>query len=172
MYDEVDRIARTGDTVKLERALADMKDKFARTTYAQQAGLLAAKVYVEAGKIDAAKSALGWVAESSADEAYQAIARLRLAGVLAQAKAYDDAMKLLSSAFPQEFAGLASDRRGDLLMLQGKRTEAKAAYELAYKALDERAEYRRLVEVKLNALGVDPRPAVQAAAPASSGENK
>jgi predicted negative regulator of RcsB-dependent stress response len=34
MYDEVDRIARSGDVAKLDRALADMKDRFAGTTYA------------------------------------------------------------------------------------------------------------------------------------------
>ena len=35
----------------------------------------------------------------------------------------------------------------------------RAEYERAYQALGERSEYRRLVEIKLNALGVDPRPA-------------
>ena len=71
-------------------------------------------------------------------------------------KAYDEALKLVSGSFPKDFAALASDRRGDILLAQGKKNEAKAEYEKAYKGLDERAEYRRLVEVKLNALGVDP----------------
>jgi predicted negative regulator of RcsB-dependent stress response len=50
---------------------------------------------------------------------------------------------------------LADDRRGDVLLAQGKSAEAKAQYNKAYAAMDERAEYRRLLEVKLNALGVD-----------------
>ncbi|MCY7319164.1 MAG: tetratricopeptide repeat protein, partial [Ramlibacter sp.] len=41
--------------------------------------------------------------------------------------------------------------------LQGKKAEAKAEYLKAWRALDERGEYRRLVEVKLTALGVDPK---------------
>ena len=41
-------------------------------------------------------------------------------------------------------------------MAQGKKVEAKAEYEKAWKAFDDRTEYRRLVEIKLNALGVDP----------------
>jgi len=79
-----------------------------------------------------------------------------LAGILLENKAYDEALKSLSGTFSKDFAPLASDRRGDILLLQGKKTEARAEYEKAYKGLDERAEYRRLVEVKLNALGVDP----------------
>lgn len=153
MYDEVERIAVTGDVVKLERALGDMKDKFASTTYAQQAGLLAAKVYVDDGKLDAAKGALLWVAEKSSDEGYQAVARLRLAGVLIETKAYDEALKQLAGNFPADFASLAADRRGDVYLAQGKKTEAVAEYLKAYKGLGEGSEYRRLVDVKLASLG-------------------
>jgi predicted negative regulator of RcsB-dependent stress response len=50
---------------------------------------------------------------------------------------------------------MVADRKGDLLQLQGKKAEAIAEYEKAYKLFDEKIEFRRLVEVKLNALGVD-----------------
>ena len=56
----------------------------------------------------------------------------------------------------------AADRRGDIYLLQGKRTEARDEFSKAFKGLDERSEYRRLVEVKLNSLGVDPKPAPEA----------
>jgi predicted negative regulator of RcsB-dependent stress response len=157
LYDEVERVAKTGDVVKLDRVIADMKDKFPGTAYAQQAALMSAKVYFEAGKIDQAKASLSWVAEKSSDEGYQAIAKLRLAAVLIEAKAFDDAFKQLSGTFPVEFAALVADRKGDIFSLQGKKAEARAEYEKAYKTFGERADYRRLVEVKLNALGVNPR---------------
>jgi predicted negative regulator of RcsB-dependent stress response len=157
LYDEVERVARSGDTVRLERVLGDMKDKFASTTYAQQAGLLAAKVYFDAGKPDAAKAALTWVADKSGDEGYQAIARLRLAGILLESKAFDEALKQLSGTFPAEFAALAADRRGDVYLAQGRKAEAGTEYLKAYKGLDEAGEYRRLVDVKLAALGVNPK---------------
>ena len=159
MYDEVERVLKSGDPARLDRALADMKDKFAGTVYAQQAALLAAKSYFEAGKPDAAKAALVWVIEKSGDEGYQAVARLRLAAVLLEAKEYDEGLKQLAAPMPGEFAALAADRRGDILVLQGKTDLARAEYERAFKGLDDRGEYRRLVEVKLNALGVNPRAA-------------
>ncbi|MBC7611116.1 MAG: tetratricopeptide repeat protein [Polaromonas sp.] len=172
MYDEVDRAVQSGDAARLDRSLADMKDHFAGTIYAEQAGLLAAKAYYDKGNIEASKAALNWVSDKASDEGYQSIAKLRLAGLLLETKAYDEALKLVSGSFPKDFAALASDRRGDILAAQGKKNEAKAEYEKAYKGLEERAEYRRLVEVKLNALGVDPVPAPNPAPPVADPESK
>jgi predicted negative regulator of RcsB-dependent stress response len=168
MYDEVERAAASGEASRLDRALADMKERFGGTAFAQQAGLLAAKTYYDKGNADAAKAALSWVAGKSSDEGYQAIAKLRLAGVLLEAKAYDEALKQLSGTFPKDFAALAADRRGDVLAAQGKKNEAKAEYQKAYQGMDERTEYRRLVEVKLNALGLNPSAALPSPAAAAA----
>lgn len=164
LYDEVERAALSGDTARLDRSLADMKDRFAGTVYAGQAGLLAAKTYYDKGNLDASRAALTWVVDKASDDSYQAIAKLRLAGILFETKAYDEALKLASGSFSRDFSALAADRRGDILAAQGKKAEAKAEYQAAYKGLDERSEYRRLVEVKLNALGVDAAAANQAVA--------
>jgi len=166
MYDEVERAAVAGDVVKLERALGDMKERFGRTAYAEQAALLSARVFNDKGNLDAAKGALAWVAGKGTDEGYQAVARLRLAGLLFETKAYDEALQQLAAPLPKDFAPLAADRRGDILLAQGKKAEAKTQYEAAYKGLDERSDYRRIIEVKLNALGVD--PVVKAAVPVAN----
>ncbi|MDB5873876.1 MAG: hypothetical protein JWQ07_3318 [Ramlibacter sp.] len=172
MYDEVERAVQAGDAARVERAFSDMKDKFGGTSYAQQAGLLAAKTFVAKGNTDGAKTALAWVADKASDEGLQAVARLRLSAILLQAKAHDEALKQLAGEFPKEFEGLVADRRGDIYNAQGKKLEAKAEYAKAFKALDERAEYRRLVEVKLSALGVDTQQLAAPAAGAASGGAK
>jgi predicted negative regulator of RcsB-dependent stress response len=154
LYDEIERAASGGDVGRVEQGFKDIQDKFGRTSYAQQAGLLAAKVFTEKGKPDQAKSALQWVANDASDEGYQAIARLRLAAVLVEAKAYDDALKQLAG-MPAEFEPLAADRRGDIYNLQGKKDQAKAEYLKAWPGFAPDSEYRTLVEVKLTALGVD-----------------
>jgi predicted negative regulator of RcsB-dependent stress response len=156
LYDEVERVVNAGDATKIDRVFFDMKDKFGSTTFAQQAGLLVAKQYYNAGNVAASKAALAWVADTASDPGYQAIARLRMAGVLAEAKDFDEALKQLSGSFPPNFEALVADRKADIYMLQGKKKEALVEYQKAYKSFDDRAEYRRLVEVKLNALGVDP----------------
>ncbi len=156
LYDEVERVVQSADAAKIDRVFADIKSRFASTTYAQQAGLLVAKQHYAAGNVEGAKSALNWVADNASDPGYQALARLRLAGVLIDAKAYDDALKQLNASFPANFEALVADRKGDVLLLQSKKAEAVAEYRKAYKGFEERTEYRRLVEVKLNSLGADP----------------
>ena len=176
MYEEVDRAVQSGDKARIDRTLADMKDRFGGTTFAQQAALLAAKSYYEKGQMDAARAALNWVADGASDEGYQAVAKLRLAALAMDARNWEEALKTLSGNFPAEFAALVADRRGDVFQAQGKKAEARGEYEKSWKQLDERTEYRRLVEVKLNAMGVDPAAvtAVSAvpAAAASATESK
>jgi len=172
LYDEVERSAQAGDTARIERTLADMKDKFAGTAYAQQAGLLAARALYEKGNADASRAALGWVAEHAVDPGYQAVAKLRLAAELLDAKSYDEALKQLSGDFPKQFEALVADRKGDIYLAQGKRDEAKAEYQKAWTAFDPRTEYRRLVEIKLNAVGVDPKSLASAAGAASPAKTK
>jgi predicted negative regulator of RcsB-dependent stress response len=155
MYDEVERVASTLDKVKIDRAFADMKDRFASTTYAQQAGLLVAKQYFALGNLDESKQALVWVAQKSSDPGYQAIAKLRLSGVLVESKNYDEALKTLDGQFPSEFDALVADRRGDIYLLQGKKADAILQYKKAFSGFDSRTEYRRLVDVKLNSLGAN-----------------
>lgn len=164
LYDEVERSAQANDATRIERALGEMKDRFAGTVYAQQAGLLAAKTLNEQGKADASRAALDWVAQHAVDPGYQAIARLRLSAELLQQKSYDDALKQLASPAPKEFDALIADRKGDIYLAQGKRDEAKAEYQKAWTAFEPGNEYRRLVEVKLNAVGVDPKTLTSAAA--------
>jgi predicted negative regulator of RcsB-dependent stress response len=156
LFDEIEKVSREADADKLARAFSEMKDRFASTTYAQQAGLLVAKSQYEAGKVDDAKATLTWVAEKSADPGYASVGRLRLAGVLMDAKAYDEALKVLGTGIAEEFAALQADRRGDIYLAQGKKPEAREQFLKAFKAFDERTDYRRLVLVKLNSLGVDP----------------
>lgn len=155
LYEEIERAALANDPEKIERAFAQIKDSFGRTTYAAQGAMLAGKTLFEAGKADAARDALAWVADKSSDEALQAVARLRLAGMDIDAKDYPKALQQLQAPMPKAFAGLAADRKGDALMAQGQRDEAKAEYVNAWNALGERVEYRQLLEVKLSSLGVD-----------------
>lgn len=159
LFDEVERTAASGDAAKLERAWNDMKERFPGTTFAAQSALLAAKVFQQTEKVDAAKSALVWASEHASDEASAQLARLRLANLLTQQKAYDEALKTLSKPFQPAFAGLAADIQGDIAVSQNKPQDAIQAYGDAWTKLEDNPEYRRLVAAKLNALGVDPSQA-------------
>ncbi len=159
MYDTVERAAQAGDMAMLDRSVADIKDKFASTSYAQQAVLLAARVYQDKDRATDAKTQLSWVVDKAGDPGYQALARLRLAALLIEEKAYDQARQQLAVQAPTSFEPLFADRLGDIDMLQGKSADAVKQYQKAWKGLEPSAEYRRLVAVKLAALGADPEDA-------------
>jgi predicted negative regulator of RcsB-dependent stress response len=163
LYDTVERAALSNDMTLLDRSVSDIKDKFASTTYAQQAALLAARVYNDKDRKADAKAQLSWVVEKASDEGYQALARLRLAALLVEDKAFDEARKQLTAKVPEAFVPLMADRLGDLAMLQTQTVEAVQHYKNAWKGFEPNAEYRRLVAVKLAALGADPEetPAVE-----------
>lgn len=166
MFDELDRAAISGDADKAGRIFADLKERYPRTAFAQQGGLAAAKVQFDKGQGDAAKATLSWVAANATEDEYRTVARLRLAGVLAQAKQFDEALKQLDEAKSPAFEALVADRRGDVLLAQGKADQARTAFQAAWAAMDEKLDYRRLVEAKLVSLAAAP------AASAASGATK
>lgn len=159
MFDELDKAVAAGDADKAGRVFGDLKTRFGGTSYAQQGGLLAARVQYEKGQADGAKASLAWVAEHAAEDEYRSIAQLRLAGVLLEAKQFDAALKALDASPAKGFAALVADRRGDVLLAQGKPAEARTAYQAAHKAMSDKLDYRRLIEAKLTALGAPPAAA-------------
>lgn len=168
LYDQLDKAIQAGDAERTTRVATDIKERYGSTTYAEQAGLAAAKLLFEKGQLDAARANLQWVAENAKQGEYRVIASLRLAGLALDEKKYDEALKHLPADPTPAFAGLVADRRGDVFKAQGKTEEAKAAYRAAWEALPPTVEYRRLVEAKLTALGAPPNAAVPVLIPASA----
>ncbi len=153
LYQEVDKAAIANDAAKTARAAQDLQSRFEATSYAPLSALRAAKVAFEANDLKTAKAQLQWVIEHSKDADMLALARLRMAGVLLDEKAYDEGLKHLSAEFPASFAGEVADRKGDILQAQGKKAEARSAFEEALKKIDEKSPMHQLVQFKLDALG-------------------
>ena len=152
LYEELQKAVAANDNAKVQRVAADMSDKFGRTVYAQMGALAAAKSAFDANDLKAAKAQLQWVVEHGSNE-YKAIARIRLAGILLDEKAYDDGLKLLSGEFPESFASAVADRKGDILVAQNKIEEARAAYKLALEKTAQKNPVRQFIQIKLDAIG-------------------
>ncbi len=154
LYDEVDRAVTAQDLPRIERSVADMKDKFGGTQYAHQAGLLAARSLTEKAKPEQARALLAWVAADAPVPALRDLARLRLAALQWDSQSPDEALKTLQAEFSADTAPLAADLQGDVLLAKGQNAEAVSAYQKALKGLPEGNDYRRVVQAKLGALGV------------------
>jgi len=155
LYDEVEKSVLAQDLPRIERSVADMKDKFGGTQYAHQAALLAARTLVEKSKPDQARALLAWVAADAPVPALRDLARVRLAALQWDTQSADEALKTLQADFLPELAPLAADLKGDLLLSKGQNADAVTAYQQALKGLSEGHEYRRVVQAKLGALGVN-----------------
>jgi predicted negative regulator of RcsB-dependent stress response len=75
---------------------------------------------------------------------------LRLAAVLLDDKAFDEALKQLDAAHAAAFDARFLEMKGDVLVAQGKKPEARAAYKAA---LDKGGAGRELLRQKLDNLG-------------------
>ena len=173
LFDELERAAQAGDADKAGRVFADMKSRYASSAFAEQAGLLAARVQADKGQLDAAQASLEWVAANASENEYRAIAQIRLAGLLLDQKKFDAALAALQTLkpdLPKPLLALAADRRGDISLAQGNRDEARLAFQQAFDAMDATLDYRNVIDAKLAALGA-PKPAsasASASAPASA----
>ena len=165
MYDELERSVQAADLERSARSFADLQARYPGTAWTAQGGLLLARLQTEKGQADAATTVLRWLGEKTSDEGLRALAALRLAGLELDAKRWDAALKAVETVNAKGFEALAADRRGDILMAQGKVQQASDAFLAAWKAFPDTVEYRRVVEAKLNSLGVAPALAASGAAP-------
>jgi predicted negative regulator of RcsB-dependent stress response len=152
LYEELQKAAAANDNAKVQRAAVDMTDKFGRTAYAQMGALVAAKSAAEANDLKTAKERLQSVIDKG-DPKFQAVAKIRMAGILLDEKAYDEGLKLLATDFPAQFASAVEDRKGDILVAQNKLAEARSAYQAALDKTDQKNPGRQLIQLKLDAIG-------------------
>ena len=152
LYENLQTAARMSDGKAVRDAAGSILEKYAGTAYAPLAALVSAKVNHQAGDLKTARAQLQWVVDNTGLEEVRAIARLRLATVLMDDSAYDEAMKIVAAKPAEGFDALFSSMRGDILSAQNKRAEARTAYKAAAdKATD--AAFRETLRLKLDALG-------------------
>lgn len=163
VYAAVQKAAAERDPKRAREAAGELIDKYPGTAYAAMAALTSARLQFDAGDLKTAKAQLQWVVDKARDKDLRDLGRLRLAHVLFDEKALDEALKLLSEEPAQAFATRFNELRGDLLAAQGKKAEARAAYQaaLARQVADQPAaipagrdtQYRDLLQMKADSLG-------------------
>ena len=156
LFKSVQKTAQEGaaakETKKLSEAASAMAEKFPNTFYASEAQLMAAKASFDANDFAAAKKHLQWVADKG-PAVHSNVARIRLASVLLEEKQFDQALKMLDQVKDEAFTSMAADLRGDILVSQGRRDEARAAYQIAVEKAGDRSPMKALSQAKLDGVG-------------------
>ena len=153
VFDQLQAAAAAGDKAKTREISGVLLASYGSTSFAPMGALITAKVQFDGGEIATAKAQLQWVIDNSRDDEFKHVARVRLAGVLLDEKRYDEGLKVLEAARPAHFEGLYADRRGDLLLAQGKSAEARTAWQDALAKLDAKTPLRGSVQLKLELTG-------------------
>ena len=137
-------------TTRIKAVSDTLRHEYAGTAYAARGVLIAAQALTEQKDYAGARRELEWLAARS-QSALQPVARLRLAGLLLDQKQYDQALAQLADP-PAAFKALFADRRGDILAAQGKRDDARAAWQSALADLSASDSLKQIVQLKLDAL--------------------
>lgn len=135
---------------RVKAASATLRDDFAKSGYTSRGVLIAAQVLAEHNDLDGAAEQLNWLIANSPDAALVQLARLRLAGVLFEQNNYDAALEQLANP-PPAFIALYADRRGDVLLAQGKTGEAVQQWEQAIAELGG-DPLTQIIQLKIDAL--------------------
>jgi predicted negative regulator of RcsB-dependent stress response len=154
LYGELAKAVQSGDVKAVREAGGALAEGYARTLYASMGALAAAQLYFERGELKSAKAQLQWVRERSPSAEFKALARLRLAALLLDEKAYDEALAVLGEEPLESYAAQFAALRGDVLLAKEQRAEARAAYQRALEKADGAdAAFRDGVQMRLDALG-------------------
>lgn len=153
LYEQLDQAERAGDHKKVRDIAGQITSKYGSTIYGAFAALSGARASFESGDLAAAKSQLQWVMDNTKEDEIRDVARLRLAGVLLDEKNHAEALKLVDAKPVESMTGLYADLKGDILFIQGRKAEARSAYQLALDRSEAGSAYRTTVQMKLDSLG-------------------
>jgi predicted negative regulator of RcsB-dependent stress response len=154
LYESLIKGLQADDAKSVRDAGGSLVEKYPRTLYASMGALTSARFYFERGDLKSARAQLQWMVDRSSSDELRDIARLRLAGVMLDEKAYGEALAQLEAKHSPAMAAQFAALKGDVLVAQGKAAEARAAYRLALEKSDPRAgAFRAGVQLRLDALG-------------------
>ena len=140
----------------VQRFAKTLREDYAKTPYALDAGLLLARQASDRNDYKEAEKQLHWVLDQKPGEGVRSIATIRLARVLAAQKQYDAALALLAGEGSEGFKPSVEELKGDIYQAQGKIADARKAYLAASAALQERDEQRPVLELKMADVGLAP----------------
>lgn len=141
------------DTKKVLATVKMMMEQYPSSPYTARAALIGAKVYLLKKDISAAEVQLQWVVQHAKEPNLRDIAHLRLAAIFLDTKKYEQALNQLKQAEDESDRVAFLEMKGDVFVESGKNKEAVEAYKQAYAQAKNDFTYRKLIEIKMDAVG-------------------
>jgi len=142
---------QAGSYEAIDKRVKYIQESFTDSPYAVQAALLKARSDVNQNKLPDAEAALQWVLDHDTLPEIKAVARLRLARVLAAEGQQERALGVLNQGDPGTLRAGYEEARGDIYRDMGRTEDARLAYQKALLATPEGG--RRILQMKVDDLG-------------------
>ena len=133
-----------------ETASKKLVDEFSSTAYATFSEFEMAASAVKNNDLESAKTNLNWTMEHAKLSGHKELARLRLVQILTAEAKYEPALSLISQSESNAYLSLFTELKGDILVAQGKESDAKIAYGQAIIDLIDGEPRKQLLQLKLN----------------------
>ena len=153
LYEQLEQAGRAGDHKKVRDIAGRIIGQYGSTPFGTFAAFSAARAALDTGDLAGARAQLAWVMSHAQEDEARDIARLRLAAVLLDGKNHAEALKHVETKPVDSLTALYADLKGDILAAQGKKEEARGAYQLALDRSEAGSAYRGIVQLKMDALG-------------------
>ncbi len=129
LYETLTQHVTTGRLDEAEAVADELEADYESTTYAAQARLAMARLYMDKNRDQDAADVLRELLASNADESLKHVARTRLARVLLYQGKAQDVVDLLEGRQSEAFAAVYGELLGDAYSELGRFEDAEAAYQ-------------------------------------------
>jgi len=129
LYESLTQHVVSGDLDEAAAVADELAIDYAKTSYAAQAQLAMARLYMDKNRDQDAADALSQVIASDADEEVKLVARARLARILLYQNKAQDVVDLLEGQPSESFAAVYQELLGDAYHALGRIEDAQAAYQ-------------------------------------------
>jgi predicted negative regulator of RcsB-dependent stress response len=137
-----------------DEKIQQLFSEFSSTPYAVFAAFDMAKKAVEYNDNGAAITYLQWIIDHAELIGHKAIAQLRLSQLLLSESKFDLAIELVTKPTVVSFTSLFSEVQGDILVAQGKNSDARVAYQTAMMTLGQSQPRQSILQLKLDDVAI------------------
>ncbi|AND68539.1 hypothetical protein ATSB10_10850 [Dyella thiooxydans] len=152
IYQQVQAAENVGNQAVADQLTEQLQKDYDKSSYAVFATSERARHLVETKQFDKAAASLDWAIAHAEEPALKSLMRLRMAQVqFAQGKD-KDALATLDQLTDKQYAGMASELRGDVLVKLGRVDDARKSYQTALSAMSGDSPLRDALQLKIDDL--------------------
>lgn len=153
-YQQLATLLTEDKKAEADEKIQQLFSEYSATPYAVFAAFDMAKKAVELNDMEAAKTYFQWIIDHAELTGHKELAQLRLSELLLSESKFDLALELVTKPTSVSFTSLFAEVKGDILVAQGKDSEARTAYQTAMMTLGQGQPRQSILQLKLDDVAI------------------